>query len=78
VIVWGGFNLLAMLTAGYGLWLDGERLRTVWAVPAEQFVYRQMMYLVIIEAFASALNGVRSGWGSVRRTGDAVVGATAP
>ena len=73
-LVWGVFNGVQVLTAAYGLWLDRESLRTVWVVPLQQFVYRQLMYLVIFESVISALKGVRSGWRHLQRTGDAVVG----
>jgi cellulose synthase/poly-beta-1,6-N-acetylglucosamine synthase-like glycosyltransferase len=75
MLVWGGFNLLAMITAAYALWMDGESLRSVWAVPVQQFVYRQLMYLVIIEAFVRAFQGIGTGWRHIARTGDAIVGA---
>jgi cellulose synthase/poly-beta-1,6-N-acetylglucosamine synthase-like glycosyltransferase len=74
-IVWGGFNLLAVITAAYALWMDGESLRPVWATPVQQFAYRQLMYLVAIEALVRALQGIGTGWRHVARTGDAVVGA---
>jgi cellulose synthase/poly-beta-1,6-N-acetylglucosamine synthase-like glycosyltransferase len=74
--VWGAFNLLQLATAAYGLWLDRESMRSLWSVPLQQFVYRQLMYLVIIESFISALKGARSGWRHLPRTGDAVVGTT--
>jgi hypothetical protein len=72
--VWGAFNVLQVVTAAYGLWLDRESLRSLWAVPLQQFVYRQLMYLVIIESFISALKGARSGWRHLPRTGDAIIG----
>jgi hypothetical protein len=75
LIIWGAFNMLQLATAAYGLRLDRETLRSLWAVPLQQFVYRQLMYLVIIESFASALRGGGSGWRHVPRTGEAVVGA---
>ena len=37
--------------------LDGESLRPLWALPLQQFAYRQLMYLVIIESTISALVG---------------------
>jgi cellulose synthase/poly-beta-1,6-N-acetylglucosamine synthase-like glycosyltransferase/peptidoglycan/xylan/chitin deacetylase (PgdA/CDA1 family) len=76
MIVWGGFNLLATITAAYALRLDGESLRTVWATPIQQFVYRQLMYLVIIESSVRALQGIGMGWRRIPRTGDAVVGGS--
>lgn len=75
LIVWGAFNVVQMLVAVYGFKLDRESLRPLWALPLQQFVYRQLMYLVIIEATVSALQGVRSGWKHLPRTGDVLVGA---
>jgi cellulose synthase/poly-beta-1,6-N-acetylglucosamine synthase-like glycosyltransferase/peptidoglycan/xylan/chitin deacetylase (PgdA/CDA1 family) len=73
--VWGVFNLVQLLIAIYGFRLDRESLRPLWALPLQQFVYRQLMYLVIIESTVSALQGVRSGWKHLPRTGEVVVGA---
>jgi cellulose synthase/poly-beta-1,6-N-acetylglucosamine synthase-like glycosyltransferase len=68
-LYWIGFTLLQVGVAAYALHLDGETMRPVWAVPFQQFVYRQMMYLVVIQSIASALAGVRVGWHQLRRTG---------
>jgi cellulose synthase/poly-beta-1,6-N-acetylglucosamine synthase-like glycosyltransferase/peptidoglycan/xylan/chitin deacetylase (PgdA/CDA1 family) len=75
LVVWLIFNALQLLVAVYGFRLDRERLRPLWALPLQQFVYRQLMYLVIIESTVSALQGVRSGWRPLPRTGDVTVGA---
>lgn len=53
--------------------LDGESLRPLWALPLQQFLYRQLMYLVIIEATISALIGARASWKHIPRTGDVEV-----
>jgi cellulose synthase/poly-beta-1,6-N-acetylglucosamine synthase-like glycosyltransferase len=73
VVLWGAFNLLQLLLAAFAFRLDREPMRPLWALPLQQFVYRQLMYLVIIESTVSALQGVRSGWRHLPRTGDAVV-----
>jgi len=39
-------------------------------LPLQQFLYRQLMYLVIIEATISALVGARASWKHIPRTGD--------
>jgi hypothetical protein len=75
LIIWGAFNLLQLALAVYAFSLDREPLRPLWVLPLQQFVYRQLMYLVIIESSVSAIQGVRSGWRHVPRTGDVVVGA---
>jgi cellulose synthase/poly-beta-1,6-N-acetylglucosamine synthase-like glycosyltransferase len=36
---------------------------------AQRFVYRQLMYSVVIRAVAAALNGPRVGWGKLERSG---------
>jgi len=77
VAAWGAFNLVQLGMAIFAFRLDRESLRPLWALPLQQFVYRQLMYLVIIESTVSALQGARAGWRHIPRTGDAVVGAEA-
>jgi cellulose synthase/poly-beta-1,6-N-acetylglucosamine synthase-like glycosyltransferase/peptidoglycan/xylan/chitin deacetylase (PgdA/CDA1 family) len=77
IAIWTVFNLIQLGIAAFGFRLDREPLRPLWALPIQQFVYRQLMYVVIIESTVSALKGVRAGWRHVPRTGDAVVGAKA-
>jgi hypothetical protein len=73
--IWGIFNLLQLAVGVYAFRLDREPMRPLWALPLQQFVYRQLMYLVIIESTVSALQGVRSSWRHLPRTGEVVVGA---
>lgn len=75
LIVWGVFNVVQLLVAVYGFRLDRESLRPLWALPLQQFVYRQLMYLVIIESTVSAVQGIRSGWKHLPRTGEVVIGS---
>jgi cellulose synthase/poly-beta-1,6-N-acetylglucosamine synthase-like glycosyltransferase len=83
-IAWIGFLLMQILAAGYAFRLDGERLRPLWGLPLQQFVYRQLMYLVVIQSVASAGYGLRLRWQAMRRTGDmdavpvSVAGGPAP
>ncbi len=66
---WLGFALLQTLICGYALWLDGERLTPLWALPLQQVVYRQLMYLVTIQSLITALLGSHQRWQPIRRTG---------
>ena len=66
---WLGFNGLQLLACGYALRLDRERLRTLWALPLQQMVYRQLMYLVTIQSVMTALLGARQRWQVIARTG---------
>ena len=73
LVIWAAFNLLQLGLAVYAFRLDRESLKPLWALPLQQFVYRQLMYLVIIESSVSAVQGARSGWKHLPRTGDAVI-----
>jgi len=67
---WVAFNALQLFLAIFAFRLDGESLRPLWALPLQQLVYRQLMYLVVIESTISALIGIRARWKSIPRTGD--------
>ncbi|MFG1946421.1 bifunctional polysaccharide deacetylase/glycosyltransferase family 2 protein [Nonomuraea sp. NPDC048826] len=69
VAVWAGFVLVQAAAGWYALRLDGERVAALWVLPLQQFVYRQLMYLVVFQSVATALLGVRLGWHTVRRQG---------
>jgi cellulose synthase/poly-beta-1,6-N-acetylglucosamine synthase-like glycosyltransferase/peptidoglycan/xylan/chitin deacetylase (PgdA/CDA1 family) len=66
---WIGFTLIQLAVTVYALRLDRESLRDLWALPLQQFVYRQLMYLVVIHSLSTALSGARTGWHGHRRTG---------
>ena len=66
---WLGFTVLQMLSCAYALRLDRERLRTLWALPLQQVVYRQLLYLVTVQSVITALLGTRQRWQPIRRAG---------
>ncbi|GAA1770275.1 bifunctional polysaccharide deacetylase/glycosyltransferase family 2 protein [Luedemannella helvata] len=70
-VPWLAFTALGALTAAYALRLDGERLRVLWSLPLQQFVYRQLMYLVVVQSVVTALAGVRLPWHRMVRSGAA-------
>jgi cellulose synthase/poly-beta-1,6-N-acetylglucosamine synthase-like glycosyltransferase len=67
---WLAFTLLQLALGVYAFRLDGERLRPLWALPLQQFVYRQLMYLVVIQSVISAVRGLGLRWQHVERTGE--------
>ena len=75
IAAWLAFNAIQLGLAVFAFRLDRESLRPLWALPLQQFVYRQMMYLVIIESTISALIGIRARWQAIPRTGDVEVPA---
>jgi cellulose synthase/poly-beta-1,6-N-acetylglucosamine synthase-like glycosyltransferase len=66
---WVGFNALLFGLAIYSFRLDREPLRPLWVMPMQQFVYRQLMYLVVIQSVISAARGMHLRWQHVERTG---------
>jgi cellulose synthase/poly-beta-1,6-N-acetylglucosamine synthase-like glycosyltransferase len=75
---WAAVNVLSLLVALYAFRLDGESPRVLWALPLQQFVYRQLIYLVVFESVISALAGTRLRWHKLTRTGDLVVARVNP
>jgi cellulose synthase/poly-beta-1,6-N-acetylglucosamine synthase-like glycosyltransferase/peptidoglycan/xylan/chitin deacetylase (PgdA/CDA1 family) len=73
-LYWLAFLALQALITGYALVLDREKLRALWVLPLQQFVYRQLMYLVIIQSVVSATAGVAMRWHKLARIGGAAVG----
>ncbi|MFI5845995.1 bifunctional polysaccharide deacetylase/glycosyltransferase family 2 protein [Catenuloplanes sp. NPDC051500] len=80
VVAWLGVLAVQFLSTVYAFRLDGESPRPLWRLPLQQFVYRQLMYLVLIQAVVAALGGIRLGWQKLRRTGglNALMGARLP
>ena len=76
VAFWAAFNLVQLATAAYAFRIDHERLTALWAMPLQQFVYRQLMYLVVVESIVSAIIGARAHWRHIERSGDVQVGST--
>jgi cellulose synthase/poly-beta-1,6-N-acetylglucosamine synthase-like glycosyltransferase len=66
---WGALNVITLLFAAMALRLDGESLRSLWAVPLQQFVYRQLLYLAVLASIRSAVFGDRLRWQQQHRTG---------
>jgi cellulose synthase/poly-beta-1,6-N-acetylglucosamine synthase-like glycosyltransferase len=66
---WAGFACLQILICAYALRLDRERLTPLWALPLQQVVYRQLLYLVTVQSLITALLGSRQRWQPIRRAG---------
>ncbi|MEV4630446.1 glycosyltransferase [Micromonospora sp. NPDC049523] len=72
LLAWSAMLGLQLVTAVVAFRLDREKLGPLWALPLQQFVYRQMMYLVLIQSLATALTGARLRWHKLHRTGQAL------
>jgi len=67
---WGVFTSLQLILGWYAFRLDRESPWVLWAMPLQQFVYRQLMYLVVIESVLTALRGTRLHWRPIARSGE--------
>jgi cellulose synthase/poly-beta-1,6-N-acetylglucosamine synthase-like glycosyltransferase len=70
---WAIFNVVQLGLGWYAFRLDREPIGPLWALPLQQFVYRQFMYIVVIESIISALRGTRLRWQHLQRTGEVEV-----
>jgi cellulose synthase/poly-beta-1,6-N-acetylglucosamine synthase-like glycosyltransferase len=69
-VAWLAVLTVQVLAAVLAFRLDRESLRPLWALPLQQLVYRQIMYLVLVHAAATALSGGILKWQKLRRTGE--------
>ncbi len=68
-IAWIGMLALQLFTAAVAFRMDGESLRPLTRLPLQQFAYRQLMYLVLIQSVTTALTGGRLRWHKLHRSG---------
>ncbi|MFD7298741.1 glycosyltransferase [Streptomyces sp. NPDC059897] len=72
---WFGVLAVQAVCAAYAFRLDKERMTHLISLPLQQLLYRQLMYVVLLQSWITALTGGRLRWQKLRRTG--VVGADA-
>ena len=69
-IYWLSFTLIDLACGWIGYRLDHrEKHFPALLLLAQRFVYRQVMYSVVIRAVSAATRGVGIGWGKLERTG---------
>ncbi|MDY7090585.1 MAG: bifunctional polysaccharide deacetylase/glycosyltransferase family 2 protein [Actinomycetota bacterium] len=69
VVAWVGMLALQLFTAAVAFRFDRESLRPLWRLPLQQFAYRQLMYLVLMQSATTALTGGRLRWHKLHRAG---------
>jgi cellulose synthase/poly-beta-1,6-N-acetylglucosamine synthase-like glycosyltransferase len=75
---WAAFNACQIVLAWVAFGWDRESRRPLWSMPLQQLVYRQLMYLVVIDSLMVALMGTRLHWHRLSRTGEVEVPPSAP
>jgi poly-beta-1,6 N-acetyl-D-glucosamine synthase len=68
-LTWLAFLVLQMVPGMIAFRLDGEPLRPLLALPLQQVVYRQLMYLIVVQSVITALAGARLPWQKLERRG---------
>ncbi|MGX6605231.1 glycosyltransferase [Micromonosporaceae bacterium Da 78-11] len=68
-IAWTSMLVLQLFTAAVAFRFDRESLKPLWRLPLQQFAYRQLMYLVLIQSATTALTGGRLRWHKLNRAG---------
>ncbi|MFF3610193.1 glycosyltransferase [Streptomyces sp. NPDC002580] len=69
IIAWFGVLAIQVVCAAYAFRLDKERMTHLISLPLQQILYRQLMYVVLLQSWITALTGGRLRWQKLRRTG---------
>ncbi len=69
-VTWGGVLFVQLLLGAVAFRLEREPARALWLLPAQQLVYRQLMYAVLIQSIATAAAGIALRWQKIPRIGD--------
>lgn len=69
-VYWAAFSSIDLVCGwiAYRMDVRDKKFRP-FLLLAQRFVYRQLMYSVVIRAVAAAVRGVGTGWGKLERTG---------
>ncbi|MFD2397597.1 glycosyltransferase [Prauserella oleivorans] len=69
LLLWTGMLAIQAVGGFFAFKMDGERTSALWLLPAQQLVYRQLMYLALVQSMTAALSGIPVRWQRMRRTG---------
>jgi poly-beta-1,6 N-acetyl-D-glucosamine synthase len=71
------FVLVDFLVGIVAFWMEKEDYKKLWYIIPQRFIWRQLMYYILIKAVRRAVKGELSGWGAVKRTGTVTLKETA-
>ncbi|GEK03729.1 MULTISPECIES: glycosyltransferase [unclassified Streptomyces] len=75
---WFGVLAVQAACAAYAFVLDREPLTPLVSLPLQQILYRQLMYVVLLQSWITALTGGRLRWQKLRRKGGVSAPPAAP
>lgn len=73
ILYYGIFTLVDIIGAAIAFTYEKADYRKLWWLLPQRFIYRQLMYYILIKSFNSALKGELQGWGALKRTGNVKV-----
>lgn len=65
--LYGLFFVVELAAGMIAYRLERERMRSLWWLFLQRFVYRQIMYIVVYRSIVAAIKGRRQGWGKLDR-----------
>jgi LCP family protein required for cell wall assembly len=71
ILLWLSLHAAQLAVAAYAFRLDREQVGPLWTFLFQQVVYRQLIYLVVIQSAVTAVLGARLRWHQPARTGQA-------
>ncbi len=69
ILMWLAFSAVQVVAGRSALWMDGESTWVIWTLPLQQFVYRQLLYMVVMQSLITVVLGARLRWHTMRRIG---------
>lgn len=69
VLLWCSMLVVQGLAAAFAFGMDRESKEPLWLLPAQQLLYRQLMYVVLVQSLIAAASGIRVRWQHMRRVG---------
>ncbi len=76
ILLWLSMLVVQAGLALFAFRLERERADVLWVLPVQQVVYRQLMYMVLLQSVLTAVMGARVRWQRMNRVG--VLGAMLP
>jgi len=67
------FFVVELIGALVAFKLDGEKPKVLLWLFWQRFLYRQLMYAVLLKSLKTAVSGIRAGWGKLERKGTVAI-----
>ncbi len=69
IVLYAIFFSVEFVSSFIAIQFDREDKRLLWSLFWQRFLYRQVLYLVVLKSVFTASSGLRTVWGKIERTG---------